>query len=363
MLQTTKYSYLSTLELIKKITQNDIYALNHFLTNRKVVLHGGTQYSIPKFLQVQRSNNFYPIITPHLNEKHFDIKLDYVYDKTLQKFSILQTNKDLIDGPFCNRQYEVILEKLEEYLNTGTNYKEIDTELKGEEIIKQTIYRHINYSWLEVCRSSNRLYKRYRWELPTGTIELKKPQHIDGRSFTKWLNEHLEKPNPKDKNEKLRIQKIIDDWFGLLNEVDTSNVEYKLKDKNDPYDEIEKYPEDFATMIASEKASNIGGLRPSIRGLGKQKIFSLVKKILESIQHDELKDSEIQKEFGLAKSTYSRFAGGDWKNKNNGEVPDLWKNIAAIVLKDPTLSELTVSLGIGENMKVLLDNKEYKNEK
>ncbi|MCB9207693.1 MAG: hypothetical protein H6611_10385, partial [Ignavibacteriales bacterium] len=144
--------YLSTIELLRRIVEDeDRLALNYFLSNRKVIQFGKARYSIPKFLQIMRSSNFYPIINTHVHEKHLDEKLDHVYDRTLQKFSILKTNKGFIDGPFCNRQYEVILRKLNEHLNTENVRKQIEIEIKSEAIIKQSIYRHINYSWLEVC--------------------------------------------------------------------------------------------------------------------------------------------------------------------------------------------------------------------
>ena len=60
----------------------------------------------------------------------------------------------------------------------------------------------------------------------------------------------------------------------------------------------------------------------------------------------------IANEFGISKATYSRFAGRDWKNNNNGEVPDLWKNIAQIVTSNHILLETAISVGV----KPVIDN-------
>lgn len=356
VLKTTKYSFLSTFELIEKISRQDKSALNYFISNRKLLPFNNKRITLPEFLYKLRKDNFSPFILLFPNEKHLVIKLDMTYNRTLTKFTELKPD-DVKKGLFCNKQYESLLEQIKDFKKKSPNYTELELEKGIEIIFKRMVVRHLRYEWKEVCRSNTRLYKRYPWKLPTGTIELKRPQHIDGRSFNKWLAEHVDNPNPEDKKEKYRIQKIIGDWFGSLSEIDISDIDYTLKESKDPYAEIEKYPEDFKTMLATEKSSNIESLRSAIRVLGKAKLYSLVKEILESHEFDESKDSEIQRKYGLSKSTFSRFAGRNW-NINNREVPDLWKNIAAIVLKDPILEEHAISYSISKTIMDLLDKKE-----
>lgn len=357
MRMVVKYSSLSTFDLIEQIvTNHDQSLLNYFISNRKLLSYNSKRVVLPDYLYGLRNRKFYPFISISQYEKHLDLKLDLTYDRTLKKFTEL-SNTENENGPYCNKQYESLLRQLKGYKNDNPNALELELESECEKRFHKMIIRHLSYSWLEVCRSSNRLYQRYRWELATGTIELKKPLHIDGRSFNKWLTEHVDNPNPKEKGEKTRIQKIIDDWFGVLAEINSSEIDYKLKNKSDTYFEVEKYPKDFTTMIASEKASDIDQLRPSIRKMGKETIYKLVKRILENIQLEELKDAKIQKEFGLSKATYSRFAGREWKT-NNSAVPDLWKNIAMMVTKDPIISEHAESIGVSENISKLLEKKE-----
>ncbi|MBI1931198.1 MAG: hypothetical protein HYS24_01510 [Ignavibacteriales bacterium] len=341
------YASKAALELIKNIVfENNETALNYFLSNRKVIAYSNKRILLPEFLKKLRDNNFYAIITISRNEQHLEEKLDLTYNRTLQKFSVLQKNQEKIEGPYCNNQYQELLNQILEYQKQKKEATQIDVELKIEELLKRMIIRHIKYSWLEVCRMSNRLYQRYRWELPTGTIELKKPQGIDGRDFTEWLNKNIKDPNPLQKNEKYRVQKEIDDWFGHYIEVDYSDVEnYHNKDEN-IYSESEKYPENFTELIADEKSKTADQQRPAIRNLGKEKIKDLVVRILEDILYEKKRDIKIAQEFGITKATYSRFAGSDWKKNEGGEVPDLWKNIAKIIMQNPILTELTASLGI-----------------
>ncbi len=352
------YSDLSTLMLIEKIVNDaDQNILNYFISNRKLLWYKGKRVLLPEYLYELKNINYYPFISITSNEKHLDLKLDLTYDRAIKKFIELSSEEEN-EGPFCDKQYQSLVKQLNDYKRGNPNCSELELESECERRFQKMVIRHLSYSWLEVCRSSNRLYQRYRWELPTGTVEVKKPQHIDGRSFNRWLVKHVEEPNPVSKREKCRIQKIIDDWFGVLGEIDSSDIEYKLKEESDPYDTIEKYPEDFISMIASEKASSVKILRPAISKIGKSQVYLLVKKILESLQFDDSKDSQIQQEFGLSKSTYSRFAGKEWREKNNGEVPDLWKNIATIVTKDPIISEHAESIGVNKAILKLLGKEE-----
>jgi len=351
----SQFGYLSIIELLEKIVyESDELVLNYFISNRKLLSFGNKRVLLPEYLINLKNDNFFPFISISPNESHLDIKLDSVYNRTLQKFTLLKEGNNYEFGPYCDRQYQSLLNQIKDFVNNNPSKTEIELEKEIEKRFQKMVIRHLSYSWLEVCRNSNKLYKRYRWELSTGTIELKKPQHIDGRSFKRWLVKHVEKPNPENNREKYRIQKIIDDWFGVPSEIDSADIEYKLKEDSDPYDTLEKYPEDFISMIASEKASSIKILRPAISKMGKSQVNGLVKKILESLQFDDLKDSQIQKEFGLSKSTYSRFAGRDWKENNNGEIPDLWKNIASIIIKDPVLLELAESICLDEELTNLI---------
>lgn len=266
---------------------NNETVLNYFLSNRKVIAYNNKRILLPEFLKKLRDNNFYTIITISRNEQHLEEKFDLTYNRTLQKFSVLQTNKEKIEGPYSNNQYQELLNQILEYQKQKKEATQIDVEIKIEELLKRMIIRHIKYSWLEVCRMSNRLYQRYRWELPTGTIELKKPQGIDGRDFTEWLNKNIKDPNPLQKNEKYRVQKEIDDWFGHYVEVDYSDIEnYHNKNEN-IYAESEKYPENFTELIAGEKSKTADQQRPAIRNLGKEKIKDLVVRILEDILYEE----------------------------------------------------------------------------
>ena len=340
------YSVLPTIELIERISvHEDNNALNNFLSTRKLLIIDGKRVLLPEFLLKLKERKFFPYQKISNQENKLKEKLDLTYDRTLQKFSILKNQSAKIEGPYCNNQYNELYKQLNNYLIINETISQLELELKVEHLFKAMVIRHINYSWLEICRITNRLYKRYRWELETGTIELKKPLGIGGRDFTRWLEKHIDSPNPTVGNEKYKIQKEIDDWFGHSSFIDFESIANTKQSENE-FLEHERYPEDFPSLIAIEKSKNIDKLRPSIKALGEIKVKEFVKKVLESILYNENNDVSIAKEFGISKATYSRFAGRDWKSNNNGEVPDLWGNIAKIVTSNPILIEKSISMGI-----------------
>lgn len=350
-----EYCDLSIQKLIEKITLNhDQKVLNHLLSYRKVIQFEGKRMIIPHYIQELRKKEFYPYIKPWYNEEHLEEKLDLTYDRTIQKFCVLNSNSNNFEGPFCNRQYEVIYNKLDELGNSNQNYGQIQNEMNAEKIIKSTIIRHIKYSWLEVCRRTNRVYKRYRWELPSGTIELKKPLGIEAREFRKWLEKNIIDPKPELKNEKYRIQREIDGWFGHSAEVDYQELENKIF-QNEKLILDGEYPEDFISLISTEKSESIDKLRPAVRALGKIKVKELVGKILIAIMNDENNDNSIAKEYKLSKATYSRFAGRKWEEGPIINIPDLWANIASIVVRDPVVMELAISLGLKSVIQAIME--------
>ncbi len=361
MIEKIKYSLLSTFELIEKIAaQSDLHSLNCFLSERKLLQLNRKRYLLPEYLQLLRNRKYYPFITIPPNEKKLEEKIDLVYERTLFKFSILSTHAGEISGPFCDNQYRSLHKQVTMFIEANPNTAQIDLELEIESLIKKMVIRHLKYSWLEACRNINLLYQRYRWQLSSGTIELMKPISIKGRKFTKWLEEHIENPNPNDVREKQRIQKEINNWFGHSAEMsldEENGLRNTLHSNYDPMKLIEEeyLGDKFFEKIAKEKSTNCHLLRSTIRNLGEVKIYQLVHKILSSFEYDEFNDTEIANEFGLSKATYSRFAGRDWKKGGIYEVPDLWRNIAHVVTHDPIFLEVAIDLGVRDVIYNVLD--------
>ena len=354
---------LSTSELIKNIALNsDNISLNLLLATRKLFILDGKRYLLPEYLWNLKQRGFYPFISISNNEGKVDEKIDLTYDRTLQKFSILKPDSsvDEGEGPYCDNQYKVLYEKINELKSEGFFTNEIELELEIEKNFRNMVLRHLRYSWLEVCRKTNHSYHRYRWELPDETIELMKPRWIKGNEFRKWLEKNIENTEAQRSPERELVQKQIYEWFGYSYDTSMdqeSGLTNILDSNEDPIKSVEEeiFRGKFFKEIATEKSSNSHHLRPAIRILGKEKIYQLVYRILDSFGYDENSDAKIANDFGLSKATYSRFAGRDWRKGDSFEIPDLWKNIAHVVASDPIFFEAAIDYGLKDSIEFVLE--------
>jgi len=362
------YFQLSTFKLIKKIAvHSDAKALNHLLSYRKIFWLDGIRQLLPEFLLNLRKKYFNPYIIISDNEKNIDEKMDLVYERTLQKFSVLRPKNDnpIIEGPYCDNQYKRLYTKISEFENSQKDLTELYKEYEVEKIFQKQVIIHISYSWLESCRIKNRYYQRYTWKLKSRNIELKKPRWIEGNKFRKWLEKTFIDTNPNDSLVKEQIQKAIFSEFGFNRELRINNIGTNSIELSNNPDQNQKIDNEYIEnhlyqKVADEKADNIHDLRPAIRNLGKKRVRKLVLKILYSYIENYYKDIEISKEFGLSKATFSRFAGSDW-NKDNTEnkslkVPDLWKNMASVIVADPYFCQAANEVGVIDIIKRISNN-------
>ena len=357
-------AHLSTIEIVDRIARNsDNEALNYLLTERKLFWYNAERLLFPEYLLKLRLNNFKPFINNFYGEKDFEAKLDMVYDRTLKKFTNLKPkNEEKYEfGPYCDNQYREFLELYDKlvyhsFISQRLNKEEVGlTELKKEVLAEKTfrklIIKHIKFSWMEACRIGNQFFKRYRWNLPKGSIELKRPNSMNGHEFRKWLESNIDAPDPLQDNESERIQDIVYKKFGMPEIISYDNDECYIEPshESDPIQvmETDYFRNNFYETIADEKAGNISKLRPSIRRLGSENVRKLVSIILEHYTDEDYSDTLIAKKFGLSKATFHRFAGCEWKDKkSNKEVPDLWKNISKVMLSNPIFADIALSCGV-----------------
>ena len=366
----TNYSKRSTADLIERIAcYSDAKALNEFLCQRKLLWLDRVRCLLPDFLWRLRQRRFKPYIFIAERERAPDEKLDMVYDRTLQKFSVLhpQIETATSNGPYCNRQYIHLHEKICQMRVKQPDQSTLEEEKQVGTLFRNLVIKHINYSWKEACRITNKSFERYRWQVDSGYIGLERPSWMNGHKFRKWLEEHVSHPDANRMGEKERIQAQVYNTFGFGNQVSWEHLEGwhpALATNPDPVEESERtyLASKLYVTVANEKAASLQQQRPAIRKLGKQKLRRLVLRILHDYIDDGQKDIRIVREFNLSKATFSRFAGRDWRrSKAGGEagaIPDLWYNMANVISQDPRFLEAATSLGLASSIDSILDQTE-----
>jgi len=362
----SNYSKLSTAELIEKIAlHSDGAALNELLSSRKLLWIGknGVRRLLSDFLWELRQSRFSFYIFIRENEKAVDEKLDLVYDRTLQKFSVLKplTETPSIKGPYCNNQYMRLHKEIRSRINPR-GYSQLDEEVEMARLFGKLVREQIAYSWLEACRITERTFIRYRWQVQGIHIELKRPSWMKGHEFRKWLEQHID----LNHLERGFIQEQVNNTFGFGKHLDFDDIQERdtaVAVNPDPAETAERayLGKHLYERIADEKSESIHEQRPAIRKLGQEKVRQLVLRILNDYVEQGYKDVDIAKEFNLTKATFSRFAGRDWKKSTDGSstvVPDLWLNIAQIIHRDPHFSEAAIRLGIKEMVDMIQQESE-----
>ncbi len=346
------YSQSSNAELIKEITSGNKQVLNEFLIERKLLTIDGTRHILPSYLFILKQNNFQPfIIIFNKNDKLLEQKMDLVYDRTLKKFSNFEPDdpQKTDDGPYCNTYYKKLYDSVSKIQSKNPRFTLLQEEIEIERLFQKFVIKHINYSWKEVLRSTNTKYSRYRWNHNNEALELKRPSWIKADKFKKWLEETFSKKLPIASRG--FIQNIIYETYGYGENIDINEHnewDHEISSLENPLElgHSEYIQNNLYETVADEKAENIEKLKPAIRKLGKNKVKKLVLHILDEFVEDSTKDIDIAREFNLSKATFSRFAGRDWKKNPDKTIPDLWQNIAQVIIKNENFSEFAKGLGI-----------------
>ena len=314
VVERTSYRQLPLVKLLRQIVDDqDQAALDEFHTQRSVFNHyDDGNLLMAEYLDRLRKNS---------REQIWGLCTDCAYDRTMDKFSRF-THSDGID---CRRYFGSILRSL--------SRKGIKNALLAEEELGHSLQRFVCHHFelsLKDCRRQFSDQSRYEWHHSRGSITLLFPKSFSGSQRRDWLESNFSGVDVNQVGSRDRIQTAIDNWFeqqsqGPVPEV----VELGTENSALPWAQADGLNiSNLAKQIAEEKADTILEQRPSIQKLGKSGIRNLVLRVFECIDGDsETSDTDLGKEFGLTKPSFSRFAGSAWKDS----IPDLWQNTAAFV--------------------------------
>ncbi|MBK7090666.1 MAG: hypothetical protein IPH59_02920 [bacterium] len=219
----------------------------------------------------------------------------------------------------------------------------LDEEQAVGTILQGFVVHHFYLSRLEALRRQRPFSSRYAWRVRGKAVTLWYPVEIPTNIFREWLNDQPAGPD-EDLNElRDRVQATIDAHFYLYRLVPVDELADQLAAVVDHSRSTEDVPSLLARVVAMEKANHIDKLRPAIRSLGKKTLEQLILRIFGDLADETFEDSAIAKDFGLSKSTFSRFAGSQWRQKQTGEegdaIPDLWRNTAKAIVSDTVFLE------------------------
>lgn len=370
-----RYAKLSLIQLIRFVVSNqDQFALLELHRHRKPFRHKEKeQLCIVEFidaLRQEKSNSWGTALA------------DAAYELTVDKFSNLpETETDLETpmepedsrvkrkGPDCRCYYRAFWERMEKLQSSQPIQNPIAAELLAVKVLQNLVKRHFYFSYLECKRKTNPWVSRYLWKVNGKTMNVWLPIILAGKERKKWLETHIRDVDPNRPGEKDRVQRIINQHWSngkLIRFHDNLGVTKHPEENNRLRSELDfQSLNQFANLVAEEKAESIDQQRPTIQTLGKENLKNLIQKIFQELEQGTYRDGEIAREFGLSKSTFSRFAGSRWDENpddvKKGEIPDLWINIAGIIIKNPGLAETAREAGVWSRIQAIHQSRVVKN--
>ena len=188
---------------------------------------------------------------------------------------------------------------------------------------------------------------------------------MTSNDFRRWLEEAICDFNTNHlRNEQKRIQSIIDERLGKVHLISMKESGLaSLPNSEEEASSIEskegrRFGQNLSKTVAREKADNINELRPAIKKLGERIVSQLILDIFLDIEKESYKITQMAIKYGISKATLSRFAGSKWFEKIEDNrpvtVPDLWKNTAQILSRNPDFMETATTSGVADNVKEVL---------
>jgi len=369
--------YISTLNLIELIvSRSDRDALNELLSNRRLFYSNKRRLLLSEFLWILREGYLKKSVSVALSE---DLA-EFSYDLTLDKFTNLpqqtktteyskKSNHKLKQRQVdCRNYYGAVLTIMNNWKEKNPNHSAIDEEQTICDVLQRMVVKHFNLSRLEFLRNKREFAICYNWKVEDKVVKLWYPIELDAKVFREWLENEKSDVVVDVKEERDRLQSRIDASF--FNNRILSIEDHNVVASNPGHVEVSNNLKvsGLANIVASEKIGHFDRLRPAIRKLGKPTLEQLIIRIFDDLSEEVFEDQVIASDFGLSRSTFSRFAGSHWgDNSESGEkssIPDLWHNTARVLGSNHVWLEIAEEAGVMRAVKDILkkSGNEVKNE-
>jgi len=370
------YDRLSTVDVIERIAiDRDHNVLHYFLEKRKIFYHTNRWLVLSDYIRAHSTTGIPGyILSAFVDKEEFG---NQVYDLTLRRFTPMYfanstsrgkrgssgTSESTSAG--CFKLYYLVLEGMKSWRDENPEATQLEEERQVGILFQGLINWHFCFCIKEAIRKANRLQKRYTWQIENGSVTVYRPVWISVSEFRSWLEEHIDNPDRKRPGEKERIQHLVDVFFSSGGFIPFDTVEeeaYKYPEIYESPVYLESHDETnvLAHRVAIKKELEIERLRPAIQSLGKENIKRLVLRILNDLADGQYNTSRIIEEFNLSKAALSRFAGIRWnisaESAAKQRIPDLWRNVAEVVMSDPESIESAVSVGTKEIVQTICES-------
>lgn len=352
-----QYDRLRTCELVERVAEHgDESALRELVQNRRAfVWEGKKRLNLAEYVRA---------LCETLGGRFPAGVLDYTYETTIDRFHNLPRNESH-DFPGsridCRKYYRALLAQFHEGPSGAQTSLELDVE--HELFFQQFVVRHFYFSLKEAKRRCNTRVHRYAWNVDGQKIVLIMPRSMAGEEKRNWLSDNVDTDVLTAPEAQRLVQAIVDEK--LLRAL-TSGAGHRAIDELESGPDTSRWSFDhevsskgLATAMADEKTSIIDQLRPSIRRLGRDRLRGLILDVFQGLEQGGYDEGRLAAQYGLSKSSFSRFCGGRWEKPSNGacgpNIPDLWVNFAGLLSASTRFREAAEAAGVWGTVKTVSD--------
>ena len=326
------YAKHDLLALIGLITTGDKTALEELIECREPLMLDGRRLSLPAWIETMTDR---PPAGWSGGDRIPEMARDLCYDR----FTRLPPEPD--GGTDCRYYYLGFLRNLPDELAVAGQFHPMQRNTQVLQRFGGYVRRHWRLCMRDAWRRQQDLAVAHKFVTPQGSLSLWVPGRIPLQERDDWLERCFGPIDTGAMGATARLQSLIDTWL----DQDLRDREKQLRASidADPFGvhgsgfSIEHgwSSDGLARTVALEKANAPARLRTSIAALGPERIEQLVLGIFEDVIAGRYRPSTTARDFGLHKSTLTRFAAAHWLPSTEGPVPDLWLNTAQVLASQP----------------------------
>ena len=277
--------------------------------------------------------------------------LEKTSDFLIERFSNIPTDA-YPKGQDCRYYFNSFLGQIYYQYEQRAIKNPLEKELLATQTLQNMVVHHFKYCLKESLRCCNPLRSRYEWSIDGEVIVIWMPVSIAGSNRSKRLWELIPDVDPKRPGEKYRIQRIIDEVWGIPS-LEHSEFLDELIDngqKTPLPNEEQIEVEGLAIAVADEKADNIDTMRPAIKELGKKQLRLLIKQIFSDIADGIYQEKTLASKFNISPATFTRFAGSRWRISASARCPDLYSNLSRTLAHHKPFAEAAKQYGLWDSV-------------
>lgn len=351
-LRFTDYERHDLIALMQLIVEGDPDALDELVSRRRPVMRHSRTISIPEWIEERANHQACQWVG---GDEVPETARDLLYDR----FTRLPVEPD--GGIDCRYYYRGFLEHLQTLPETEVGRTSQSLQRNNAVIDRLTgyLHRHWRFCLREAWRRQQRMTVAHKFATATATLQLWVPASIPPRDRSDWISRNFGPLDRDIEGLRAKTQACINTWLDhTLREREQqlhASLQTDLFGGENTSFSIEHgwSHHGLAHTVAQEKANAPQRLRASIAAMSPEHIAQLVTRIFEDLVGGCYHPSTIAREFGLHKSTLTRFAASHWQPGDEGPTPDLWLNTAQVLAHQPQFAAALEEAGLYHLVKAL----------